>query len=210
MTIEELIELKEKLCKEIKEKEKQLDAIGLVVAIKEAYKPEIQAGYGWTEDYDVNNPDIFGFTKSLIPADKSLHATTIEGDMHYRENHETYYFMIDDNTIMQVDFCILSGIRVKDYYQVSFRIYRCSEKITLKVDPDFVGEDKSISIADVSSDIDKDRLLWDNHFSSDYIKFENQNLVDVLGIVDLDEIITAINERYHIEVEEVNVKQKTR
>ena len=207
MTIEELIELKERLCKEIKEKEKQLDVIGLVVAIKEAYKPEIQAGYGWPEYYDVNNPDVFCFTKSLIPADKSLHATTIEGDMHYRENHETYYFMIDDNTIMQADFCILSGIRVKDYYQVSFRIYRCSEKITLKVDPDFVDEDKSISISD-GSDIDKDSLLWDDHFSSDYIKFENQNLADVLGIVDLDEIITAINERYHIE--EVNVKQKTR
>ena len=208
MTIEELAELKKRLCEEIEEKEKQLDAIGLLLAIKEVYKPEIQAGYSWPEDYYVNNPDIFDFAESLIPADKSLHATTIEGDMHYRENHETYYFMIDDNTIMQADFCILSGIRAKDYYQVSFRIYRCSEKITLKVDPDFVGEDKSISIADVSSDIDKDRLLCDDHFSSDYIKFENQNLVDVLGIVDLDEIITAINERYHIE--EVNVKQKTR
>lgn len=207
MTIEELVELKKRLCEEIEEKEKQLDAIGLVVAMKEAYKPEIQSGYSSPNDYYVNNPDVFGFTKSLIPADKSLHANTIERDMHYRENHETYYFMIDDNTIMQADFCIQSGIKMKDYYKASFRIYRCSEKIVLKVDPDFVGEDKSISISD-GSDIDKDSLLWDDHFSSDYIKFENQNLVDVLGIVDLDEIITAINERYHIE--EVNVKQKTR
>ena len=47
MTIEELVELKERLCKEIKEKENQLDAIGLVEAIKEVYKPEIQAGYSW-------------------------------------------------------------------------------------------------------------------------------------------------------------------
>ena len=151
---------------------------------------------------------------SLIPANKRSHIKATGGRYNIDgsktiHNIDSYFFMTDNNTLFKVEFCATSkeGKNAPYQYQCSISTYKSSGDIIIKADPQSVYEDSSIGIFDIGRKWDKDNSLFGNRFSSDYAIFDNQNLNDVLGNVNLDEIIINIIEKYHLE-EKVN--QQTR
>ncbi len=207
--------LHDTIIKEIEEKYNQLDAIELLLAIKkeneEKINPEKYSRGSWIMP---NRSNVFTYFMSLIPANKRLHIKSTGG--HYNNdgskinhNFDSYFFMTDNNTLLKVEFCATSkeGKNPPYQYQCSINTYKSSGDIIIKADHQSKHEDSNIGIFDIGRKWYKDYSLFGDHFSSDYAINDNQNLNDVLGNVNLDEIIINIIEKYHLE-EKVN--QKTR
>ena len=207
-------EIEEKY-KEIEEKYNQLDAIELLLATKkeneEKINPENYSRGSWITP---NRSNVFTYFMSLIPANQRLHIKATGG--HYNNdgskinhNFDSYFFMTDNNTLLKVEFCATSkeGKNAPYQYQCSISTYKSSGNIIIKADPQSVYADSNIGIFDIGRKWDNENSLFGNNFSSDYAIFDNQNLNDVLGNVNLDAIIINIIEKYHLE-EKVN--QQTR
>lgn len=208
-------ELQDTIIKEIEEKYNQLDAIELLLAIKkekeEKINPEKYSRGSWIIP---NRSNVFTYFMSLIPANKRLHIKATGGRYNIDgsktiHNIDSYFFMTDNNTLLKVEFCATSkeGKNAPYQYKCLISTYKSSGDIIIKADPQSVYEDSSIGIFDIGRKWDKDNSLFGNRFSSDYAIFDNQNLNDVLGNVNLDEIIINIIKKYHLE-EKVN--QNTR
>lgn len=208
-------ELQDIINKEIEEKYNQLDAIELLLAIKkekeEKINPEKYSRGSWITP---NRSNVFTYFMSLIPANKRLHIKATGGRYNIdgskiNHNFDSYFFMTDNNTLFKVEFCATSKEGKNDPYQYkcSISTYKSSGDIIIKADPQSVYADSNIGIFDIGRKWDKDNSLFGNRFSSDYAIFDNQNLNDALGNVNLDEIIINIIEKYHLE-EKVN--QNTR
>ena len=104
--------------------------------------------------------------------------------------------MIDDNMFLKADLILFEENFAKSY-QVALNVYRSAGELMLKADEDdcdigFFDSAKCLVI------IDEYPLSQKNN------EFENQRLADVIGIVDLNEIIAAIEEEYNLDEKDKN------
>ncbi len=201
----DLKKIQDEIKQEIEEKNDQLDAIELLIALKHVQSQE-NYSQGWLCLF--NNHNVFDYFESLIPQNKRINSISNGGRINIdgsKTNHDFsyYYFMIDDNNLMQAMICKTSKEGEKDTYHGNICTYRRSRKISVKTDPNVTYGAFNVGIYDDGRGRYKDVPLFNAHFSPEYNKYRNQDLTEVIGIVDLDDIIMSIIEKYHLE-ERVN------
>lgn len=200
-TIKELKEVKKYLKKQIKKINEKQDAIELANAISKYMDVEevkkLASSGSWVHATWVNLHSIKAFNKLLkvLPKESYLCGYSYGGNDYYDCKYTHHIFLLDEKTAVEIQLVekYKSQTQIPKKPEVSVMAYVSDTKLSIKAKDGVCEGTSRVSI--MRSDYEP----FEFNMDGDYSSLDGKDLVDVIGILDLANVIKKDKKDYHIQ-----------